>query len=45
MKILLACLIVLITMFLLAVAVGVGVKTGLQSFFDEQNKGGINEKK
>lgn len=42
MKILLACLIVLITMFLLAVAVGVGVKTGLQSFFDEQNKGGKN---
>lgn len=43
MKILLACLIVLIIMFLLAVAVGVGVKTGLQLFFDE-NKGGINEK-
>ena len=45
MKILLACFIILIIMFLLSVAVGVGVKTGLQSFFDEQNKGGINETK
>ena len=32
-------------MFLLAVAVGVGVKTGLQLFFDEQNKGEQNETK
>ena len=45
MKILLSCIVVLIIMFLLAVAVGVGVKTGLQSFFDEQNKGGQNETK
>lgn len=45
MKILLACLVVLIIMFLLAVAVGVGVKSGLQSFFDEQNKGEQNETK
>ena len=45
MKIILACLVVLIIMFLLAVAVGVGVKTGLQSFFDEQNKGEQNETK